>query len=279
MLLTAGQLPRGGQWLFQPKWDGVRATVRVGHDGGLTVCSRSGRVITAQLPELAGLPDAVGRPLLLDGELVVLGRDGRPDFDAVRYRLFSQRPSPSVNFMAFDVLELDRALLLRRPQVERRALLEDLQLTGTAWHTTPTYQDGEALWQATADLLLEGVVAKRANAIYRPGQRTPAWRKVKHRYRSRVQLVGYLPRGDGLPQRLVMASEHDGQLVYAGMVELGVGPALRRLIAARTRSSTKPCELRNARWVEPVAAVVHHGPPTGTGRLREPVLDSITHPD
>lgn len=77
MLPMAGRRPRGRQWVFQPKWDGVRATVRVGGDGQLTLRSRSGRVITAQLPELAGLPDAVDRPLLLDGELVVIGRDGR----------------------------------------------------------------------------------------------------------------------------------------------------------------------------------------------------------
>lgn len=82
---------------------------------------------------------------------------------------------------------MSQSYAARRP--ERWPLLENLQRSGTAWHTTPTYQDGEALRQTTADLLLEGVVAERTDATHRPGQLSAHLRGSRsniagHRYRE-----------------------------------------------------------------------------------------------
>ncbi len=103
MLPAAGRLPVGRQWSVEPKWDGVRALVQLQADGQVVVRSRSGRDISDSFEELAGIADAVGRPALLDGELVVIGRDGRPDFEAIHLRMFYGRPPlVAATFMAFD---------------------------------------------------------------------------------------------------------------------------------------------------------------------------------
>ncbi len=86
----------------------------------MEVRSRSGRDISDRFAELAGMADAVGRPALLDGELVAIGRDGRPDFEAVRRRMFSGRPPlVAATFMAFDLLEVDGQPLLSHRQFQR----------------------------------------------------------------------------------------------------------------------------------------------------------------
>ncbi len=74
----------------------------------MRVGSRCGRDISGCFPELARVTEAVGCPALLDGELVVLGSDGRPDFEGIRRRLFSRHPPRlAATFMAFDLLEFD----------------------------------------------------------------------------------------------------------------------------------------------------------------------------
>jgi bifunctional non-homologous end joining protein LigD len=92
-----------------------------------------------------------------------------------------------VTFAAFDVLYLDDETVTRRPYVERRTLLEGLKLTGPAWCTVlSVVDDGPELMAACGDLGLEGLVAKRLDSVYRPGERSkhsvkakcPDWRIV-----------------------------------------------------------------------------------------------------
>jgi bifunctional non-homologous end joining protein LigD len=85
-----------------------------------------------------------------------------------------------VTFAAFDVLYLDGETVTRQPYVERRALLEGLGLTGTAWCTVLyVVGDGPELMAACGQLGLEGLVAKRLDSIYRPGERSKNWVKAK----------------------------------------------------------------------------------------------------
>jgi bifunctional non-homologous end joining protein LigD len=177
----------------EPKWDGARASFSF--DGGaLVVETRSRRDVTACFPELAPMAEAfVGRSVVLDGELVVAGEGGRPDFYALSTRLAASRDltiqrlrrSAPATFVAFDLLWLDGQLTTPLPYVERRRLLEALQLVGPAWQTTPSYPgDGAELFSACASLRLEGCLYKDLEAPYRPGircrrawikQKCPAW--------------------------------------------------------------------------------------------------------
>src|SRR3712207_2780117 len=125
---TAKALPTGGDWVYEPKWDGFRAIVFV--DGGdVHLQSRNGKPLTRYFPELA-FPE--GR-YVLDGEIVLFDAEGRQDFDGLGQRI---HPAESrirmlaeetpTRFIAFDLLAHEEDVLLELPQHERRARLEAL---------------------------------------------------------------------------------------------------------------------------------------------------------
>jgi bifunctional non-homologous end joining protein LigD len=156
------------------KWDGFRAIVATENE--LEVRSRRGWNMTELLPELATLPSG----LVLDGELVAFGDDGRPSFPLLSQRVLHKRPGIPVVLMIFDVLRVHGEDAMCLPYRKRRALLEALDLDGSAWRTPDVFEDGEALFEATSGLGLEGVVAKKRSDRYRPGER--GWIKTKHRH-------------------------------------------------------------------------------------------------
>ncbi len=172
-----------GAW--EVKWDGWRALVYV--DDGLRVRTRTGRQVSDSLPELTGLVDALdGHRVILDGELVTCP-DGREDFYALAPRMshtgrtarWAATQVP-VTFVAFDLLHLDGQDLTGLPLIERKQRLDDLHLVGPAWIMNGWYEgEGDSLFNVCAELGHEGVVAKRLDAPYLPGQRSRSWLKKK----------------------------------------------------------------------------------------------------
>ena len=201
MLVGKGPLPRGNV-IFEPKNDGWRCTVGVdGPVRTLRVETRSGRVVTASVPELGPLAGAVGeRRVVLDAELIV--RDGSPDsFYALAGRMAASTPLAverarrvePVSLVIFDVLWLDGASVVAAPYHERRSILEELRLRGPRWVTTPVYEDGDALLDACEAVGAEGMVAKSTNAPWRAQMRTLQWVKFKTPSWLRVHSARRLP--------------------------------------------------------------------------------------
>src|SRR5919197_3989754 len=186
MLARPGPLPHG-DYAYEVKWDGFRAIVST--EDGLEVRSRSGWSMAERLREMARLPTG----LVLDGELVAFGEDGRPSFPRLARRVLHGRRAIPVVLMLFDLLRVEGEDVMCLPYAERRGLLEELDLHGPAWRTPEAFDDGEALLAATSAHGLEGIVAKRRNEPYRPGER--AWVKVKHRHYWRVRRHRGLSRG------------------------------------------------------------------------------------
>ena len=278
----APTLPAGGGWIFEPKWDGFRAIAIVSSDG-LRVSSRHGTDFTAQLPGLTAGATAIPVGTVLDGELVICGDDGRPDFYRLSSRMLGRAGGTltpdRVTFVAFDVLQLGGRDLTTEPYVRRRAALENLQLQG-CWQATPMTAQGDALWASVVERDLEGVIAKRAHAPYRPGARGREWLKVKNRRRSTVVVGGWTPTpGGGVRQLLVGTPGDTGEPVrYRGPVEIGIGPRTGTQLAellAPLRSEVSPFgwHSRSVRWLEPQFTVqISHGPAAANGLLREPAL-------
>lgn len=181
MLATARSPPEGDAWAYEPKLDGWRALVHVGASG-VTVYSRPGRDITAALPGLQALVDVVPVGSVLDGELIA-GGGGASSFYGLATLMATtpaRRPAP-VSFAAFDVLAMEGRRTTTAAYRERRRMLEDLALGGPAWCTSRRWSDvslGDLLG-ACEGLDIEGVVAKRLDAPYRPGRQSRDWVKVK----------------------------------------------------------------------------------------------------
>ena len=190
--------------------------------------------------------------------------------------------------MVFDVLSLDDEPVHTRPLSERRALLEEiLDPSVGGVRLSPAFDDGAALLEAARAQGLEGVVAKRADAPYRPGRRTPEWRKVKLRAQQDFPIVGYT-RGAGRRAKLgalILGRREADGLHWAGNVGSGLRDEdvgrLRDLLAPLERASsplvTTPRMPRirasDITWVEPrLAAEVTYAEETREGRLRAPVF-------
>ena len=203
---SAPTLPVGAGWLYEPKLDGFRALVHF--DGRrIHIDSRNGKVLDSSFPDLvSGLPAALGAPCVLDGELVI-GQNGGLDFEELQRRLSRSRANHQVllgaSYVAFDLLALSSSLL-DRPFLARRASLERHVKSTDVLTVTPQTNDREAAkaWLSFKARGVEGVVAKRGNLPYRPGQRL----MVKVRRLRSVDCVvgGYVPDTSGLPAALVL---------------------------------------------------------------------------
>ena len=277
MLATAASaLPGGPGWSFEMKWDGIRALLVV-ERRVLHVFSRTERDVTARYPELAGLADALGdHDATLDGEIVVLDDDGRPSFEALQRH---DRPAAA---LLFDLLALDGDPLVDLEQGVRRQRLEALGLNGSNWQTPPASTDGPAAFETATLLGLEGVVAKRLDARYLPGRRSPAWQKVKIDRTQEFVVGGWLPGANRLEGRLgsLLVGVHDdeGRLGYSGRVGSGISEAARvqleGLLADRVVPDppfTDPPRLGAAVWARPELVVeVRFTEWTSAGLLRQP---------
>jgi len=273
------------------KWDGVRALTLV-RPGTVRITSRNGRDVTAGYPELQALADDLGAAeVLLDGEIVALNEEGRPDFQLLQRRMHVrdvaslrvlQREVPIV-LMIFDLLWVDGRLIIELPYTERRRVLEVLGPSRSTWQTPPaSTEDGDAALATSRELGLEGVVAKRLDSVYEPGRRSSAWRKIKHDLRQEFVIGGWSP-GKGWREGKVGAlllgyHDADGALQYAGKVGTGFSEAeLERLDALLTpiEQSSNPFTgtgiPRDARFVVPRhVAEVRFAEWTEGGRIRQP---------
>jgi hypothetical protein len=113
---------------------------------------------------------------VLDGEVVALGPDGRPDFQQLQQRMRRRPPGTPVVYMVFDVLWLDGRSVFGLPLAERRVLLEVLGLAGPSWQTTTLFAGQAAeLLGASRQQGLEGIMVKRLHSPYRLGRRSADW--------------------------------------------------------------------------------------------------------
>jgi bifunctional non-homologous end joining protein LigD len=300
MLATLGSPPRHHreEWAVEMKWDGVRALAFM-ENGRLRLMSRTGKDITATYPELAGLPNAVGRKqVLLDGEVVAF-IDGRPDFEALQPRMHVTSPtqaarlaqSTPVTYLVFDIVQLDGRPLTVLPYAERRDILSPLIPNGGWWLFPPSFpgEDLDAVLTASAANGLEGVVAKRLDSRYEPGARSGDWVKIKNLLRQEVVVAGYKPgKGNRTGQigSLLVGVYQAGRLLYCGHVGTGFSDTALRMLGGKLaplrRTDTPfdgpvpPEYARPAVWVEPrLVAEVTFERWTRAGRMRAPAYQGL----
>src|SRR5437660_267512 len=172
-------------WLFEIKWDGVRALARIENDA-LTLRSRTGVDIAKRYPELASLPDALAaRQAILDGEIVALDAQGRSDFERLQERMHVRAPNENlvaqipVVYFVFDLLYCDGYDLRETPLLDRKQLLQRLLHTSVRFrYSDHQLEHGKELFALAEQNGLEGIVAKRADSPY-VSDRSPYWVKLK----------------------------------------------------------------------------------------------------
>ena len=181
MLLQTAKKPfdKNG-WLYELKLDGLRC---LAHIDGTTLISRHSKDLSNIFPEIQ-LHKAVKKSVILDGELVAM-TNGVPDFYALRRRsllknnfkiALASKANP-VSFVAFDILYLDGKNLCNKPLYERKKILAASVKENGITISKFVETNGIALFNAAIENNLEGVIAKRADSIYRPNKRTHDWLK------------------------------------------------------------------------------------------------------
>lgn len=286
MLATgATTAPVGPEWVYELKWDGIRAIVSISGNQ-VTVYSRSGTDITPAFPELAdlGLAAWAAGDTILDGELVVI-KQGIPDFGSVVSRMHATDPrrarrnaaeNPAA-LVVFDVLKAQDEDVRDRTWRQRRELLEKLGLAGRSWVTSMVADDPETMMAVSREHGLEGLVAKRVDGRYQSGRRSRDWVKVKHFDTEDFLIGGWRDRRDGHLSLLIGKRDDADDLVYRGQVGTGLATeaaaALRaQLESLRTTASpfnTSVEDARDAAWVEPRLVVeVRYTNRDAHGRVR-----------
>ena len=276
----SGSLPADDtDWGYELKWDGVRLLAYVEH-GHVRLLTRNALDATDRYPPLAGLGRQFTGEAIFDGEVIAFDAEGRPDFQSLQ-----QRAGPP-SYMIFDVLWLNGRSCQAETYRARRQILQDLTLTGDNW-ATPDWVagNGQAMFEASAAMRLEGIVAKRLDSPYEAGKRTGAWLKIKHHQRQEFVIGGWLM---GLGKRanrvgaLLIGYYRDGQLIYAGKVGTGFNDQsldeLDRLLSARVRSDN-PFEGRppqQSRFVRPdLVCEVEFTEWTSNGQIRHPSFKGL----
>lgn len=192
------EIPEGPGWRYEPKWDGFRAIVFRDGDS-VELSSRGGRPLARYFPELLdALKGVLPAQCILDGEIILAGPKGL-DFEALQSRL---HPAASrvnklaleipTSFVAFDLLGLGPDDWRQRPFIERRVGLERLFASTTRVFVTPQTSDPRQAKQWFVDFEgagCDGVIARREELPYRPGERVMV--KVKHGRMADCVVGGY----------------------------------------------------------------------------------------
>jgi ATP-dependent DNA ligase len=172
--LPVTKLPEGPKWTYEIKLDGYRLeVVRRGHE--TTLYSRRQNVFNKKFPHIAAALKDLPDDTVIDGEVVAIGADGRPDFNLLQN---SRSAESRIHYFAFDILIHRGQRLTGFPLSERRAILISVIEPGehVALSQVSDRSAGEML-KFIKSHGLEGVIAKRSDSIYQPGQRTGLWSK------------------------------------------------------------------------------------------------------
>src|SRR3954464_196014 len=276
--------PRGDDWVYEIKADGYRAQLHLqGEDA--KVYSRTGLDWTEQFSSVAaGAHLLKANSFVIDGEAVVYGSGGLPDFQQLRREL-GPKQSERVRYHAFDLLYLDGYDLRRVVYEERKRLLQRLLKDAPVnfIYVEALAADGNVICdKGCKELGLEGLVAKRLGQPYRSG-RQESWIKLKCKKSETSPIVAFVEKLGARPRKvasLYVGRRQNGKLLYAGKVRTGYTETTARELRERLDPlirKTSPLDVAvkkpKATWVEPTLAVeVQYGALTDDGLLREAVF-------
>jgi bifunctional non-homologous end joining protein LigD len=272
-------VPPGDRWLHEMKYDGYRCLIAVG-GGQARAYTRSGLDWSDRFEGIvaeAALLDV--ESALIDGEAVVLDDQGKTSFQALQAAL---KGDPStIDYFAFDLLQLNGEDLTRRPLVERKDKLAALLKTAgkSIRYSEHVIGKGEQLFDNFCGVGLEGVISKRMDGHY-VGSRSGGWLKTKCTRRQEFVIVGWLPSDKARGFRsLLLGVNEGGKLRYAGKAGTGfTGDEIDRLMVLMASIElSKPtvvaprAAVRGAHWLKPqLVAEIAFTEVTGDGVLRHP---------
>jgi ATP-dependent DNA ligase len=272
LLLRTEKLPEGGTWLYELKLDGFRAEA-IKTSGRVHLRSRNDKDFNAKYPAIVTALAAMPDETVIDGEIVALDPAGRPSFSALQNHGSS---ASTLVYYTFDLMVLAGEDVMGEPLTIRRELLQSRVLVKL---DEPIRESPElkatlpALIRSVKANGLEGLVAKRRDSRYEPGQRSGAWQKMRVNREQPFVIAGYTVGGRSFDA--IVFGYYDGaRLIYAGRTRSGFTTASREqlfkrfaLLAAEKCPFANLPEERAGRWGEGLTAGVADAVACGTGRV------------
>jgi bifunctional non-homologous end joining protein LigD len=230
LLLPTGRLPEGPGLAYELKLDGFRAQA-IKSGGRVQLRSRNNKDFNRRYPSIANALDSMTDETVIDGEVVALDEGGKPSFNALQ----NVDHGAHVVFYAFDVMILEGRDVMAEPLRARRELLR----SGVLVNLDEPIRESPELEAKLPDLIesvkaygLEGLVAKRRDSQYEPGQRSGAWQKMRVNRGQEFVIGGYTIGARGF-DAIIFGYYDDSKLIYAGRTRSGFTPASRAQLFRR----------------------------------------------
>jgi DNA ligase D-like protein (predicted ligase) len=227
--LAVEALPEGPEWSYELKLDGYRALI-VKDGASIRLRSRNDKDLLSMYPAVATIARRLqAEQVVIDGEIVAVDEQGRPSFQALQHR--GSHPQHSIVFYAFDLLFLDGEDTTPLPLTVRKAKLEKVVRGSGLPLSVALPGSVPDIIKAVRAMQLEGIVAKKKDSIYEPGERSRNWQKLKLERRQEFVVGGYRLASSESVDALLVGYYEDGQLRFAAKTRAGLVPHIRQQLA------------------------------------------------
>lgn len=269
------------EWLFEIKFDGYRAISEI-RNGNVNLYSRNGLSFNAAYPIVVNELKKIKHDVILDGEIVVLNEEGKPDFQKLQY--YGSNSQFPICYYVFDVLSVNGHDTCGLELIERKSLVEKiLKKNSIIRYSDHVLEDGKDFFKAAQQQDLEGIIAKKISSEYHPGTRTGEWLKIKHHKSEDVIIAGFTqPTGSRKYfGALVLAIPSENGLKYAGHTGSGFDEKLLKEIYDKLKPLSRKDSPFNevvktntpVTWVEPrYICEIKFSEWTKDGKMRHPIF-------
>ena len=271
-------------WQFEIKWDGYRSIAYIG-DGQAELFSRNNLSFNRKYPSLVKALKDWPVNVVVDGEIVILSDDGKADFSALQ--AWDKKPEGDLYYFLFDILWMEGIDLQNEPLHVRRDILRRVVPEGGPIRFSDCIEQyGIDFFKAAKENGLEGIIAKRTNSLYKSGQRTKDWVKVKAEKRHEAIICGFTKNKntDRLFSSLILGIPNGERLQFIGQVGTGFSASMQTQIMKKLRPLTThqcPFEIlpainANVQWLQPkFICEVKYTELTKDGLMRHPSFQGL----
>jgi len=284
MLATSGKaIFNDPDWIYELKWDGYRLIAHV-NNGDVDIHSRNGISYNTKFPQLVKDLGSIPQEVILDGEIVVVDKNGIPDFQKLQN--FDTTTKGQLKFYVFDMLYLNGYSMLNLKLLERKSFIPELlEETQIATYCDHIEGMGNAFYDKAINAGMEGVIAKKADSTYTPGYRSDHWLKIKAEESLETLICGYTDSSGAIFGSLILGVVQENELVYVGNCGTGFSNETQKELLKKMKAlnldtspfSSKPnLKGRTANWIKPeLVCEVTFSEWTKLGRMRHPVFKGL----
>src|SRR5690606_2531708 len=177
----------GSDWIFEVKWDGYRAVAETGNE--VRLYSRNGLSFLRLYPAIAEELKKIQEEAVLDGEIVVLNKQNKPDFQKLQQ--YDHNPSLAILYYVFDCISYRGKSVAHLPLLERKEIVRRLMVDSKIVRYSDHVQEhGIEFFSKVVEMDIEGMIAKRASSPYQPGKRSRDWLKIKNHNTQEAVIAG-----------------------------------------------------------------------------------------